>query len=272
MPPDYLQRLLTSGAHDTGLVSAPPIGCASRQPLGRARMRLPQHLSGALAVCSRQPRHGLRAGQDHALAPQRSRGGRRHLGAGERAGRGCSRHQGRARRGLAGAPAPTAPSRSRWASDRRGRCGRGRCAGRVCGAATFPGFFALEIFSGLLAPLAGACAGRAGARLRRRVPLAAAYTGLWLAAEAWLAAAAGWPFSWRSPLMWLLRELLLPVLWMQAWFGNSLELARQRHDRCARHGMDGAGFALLTPAPVRKVWKRALHCIHRIADARVPRP
>ncbi len=174
-------------------------------------------------------------------------------------------------RQVCGSAFPMAPSRSPWASDRRGRCGRGRCGGPVCGAATFPGYFALEIFSGLLAPLL-ALVLAAAVLDYDVVPLAAAYAGLWLAAEASLAAAAGWPFSWRAPLMCLLRELLLPMLWMQAWFGNSLELARQRHDRCARHGMDGAGFALLTPAPVRKVWKRALHCIHRIADARVPRP
>ena len=54
------------------------------------------------------------------------------------------------------------------------------------------------------------------------LPLAAAYAAAWLTAEAWLAAAAGWPLGWRSPVAWLLREALLPALWTQAWFGNSL--------------------------------------------------
>jgi hypothetical protein len=52
--------------------------------------------------------------------------------------------------------------------------------------------------------------------------VAAAYVGVWLAAEAWLAAAVGWHLSWRSPWLWMLRELLLPVLLTQAWLGKSL--------------------------------------------------
>ena len=50
-----------------------PVLAAHRLPpaglLGRARVRLPQHLPGALAICGRQPRPGLRAGQDDARAP-----------------------------------------------------------------------------------------------------------------------------------------------------------------------------------------------------------
>ena len=99
------------------------------------------------------------------------------------------------------------------------------------GAAGAVGAFAARHLPGLLR--AGDFFGPAGAAAWRwcsaasvldfdAVPLAAAYAGLWLAAEAWLATAAGWPFSWRSPLVCLLRELLLPALWMQAWFGNSL--------------------------------------------------
>jgi ceramide glucosyltransferase len=32
----------------------------------------------------------------------------------------------------------------------------------------------------------------------------------------------GWHLTWRSPLLWLLRELLLPVLIVQSWLGKSL--------------------------------------------------
>jgi ceramide glucosyltransferase len=45
---------------------------------------------------------------------------------------------------------------------------------------------------------------------------------VWLGAEAWLATAAGWHLRMRSPLLWLLREAALPVLWAQAWLGNGL--------------------------------------------------
>jgi ceramide glucosyltransferase len=32
-----------------------------------------------------------------------------------------------------------------------------------------------------------------------------------------LARAAGWHLRWRSPLAWLLRDLLLPALWIGGW-------------------------------------------------------
>ncbi|MBO0765922.1 MAG: ceramide glucosyltransferase, partial [Hyphomicrobiaceae bacterium] len=90
--------------------------------------------------------------------------------------------------------------------------------------ATFPGFFAMEILSGLAAPLA--CFLFAGWALDMVgtdvLAVTAAYVGVWLAAEAWLAAAVGWHLSWRSPWLWVLRELLLPVLLTQAWLGKSL--------------------------------------------------
>jgi ceramide glucosyltransferase len=86
---------------------------------------------------------------------------------------------------------------------------------------TFPGFFALELASGLMAPLASLVL---AAQLLEAdaMPLAGSYVAAWLAAEAWLAAAVDWPLSWRSPVMWLLREALLPLLWLQAWWGNTL--------------------------------------------------
>ena len=40
--------------------------------LGRARMRVSQYLSGAVAICCRCARFWLRPGQDHAVAPRRS--------------------------------------------------------------------------------------------------------------------------------------------------------------------------------------------------------
>jgi ceramide glucosyltransferase len=90
--------------------------------------------------------------------------------------------------------------------------------------ATFPGFFALESLSGLMAPLG--CFVFAGWALDMVwsdvLAVAAAYVAVWLAAEAWLAAAVGWHLTWRSPLLWLLRDLLLPVLLVQAWVGKSL--------------------------------------------------
>ena len=39
----------------------------------------------------------------------------------------------------------------------------------------------------------------------------------WYGAEALLARAFGWPLRVRSPLFWVARDLLLPVLWTRAW-------------------------------------------------------
>ena len=39
----------------------------------------------------------------------------------------------------------------------------------------------------------------------------------WYGAEALLARAFGWPLRLRSPLFWIARDLLLPVLWVRAW-------------------------------------------------------
>jgi len=43
----------------------------------------------------------------------------------------------------------------------------------------------------------------------------------WYGSEVLLARAAGWELSLRAPLVWILRDLLLPVLWVNAWTGSS---------------------------------------------------
>ena len=46
---------------------------------------------------------------------------------------------------------------------------------------------------------------------------------VWYGAEAYLAKVAGWPLGWRSPLAWIVRDLLLPWLWIQGWLGDQFE-------------------------------------------------
>jgi ceramide glucosyltransferase len=50
--------------------------------------------------------------------------------------------------------------------------------------------------------------------------IGATFLALWYAAEALLAYAAGWHLSHRSPVAWILRDLLLPPLWVASWAGN----------------------------------------------------
>jgi ceramide glucosyltransferase len=220
MPPDYLQRLLASWRHDTGLVSAPPIGCRPGSVwaelecayLNTYQARW-QYAADSLGMGFAQGKTMLwrrsdleAAGGIWALASEAAEDAAATKAV-RAAGLRVSLAAGAFLQPLGHRSAPQVWARqARWARLRR---------------VTFPAFFALEILSGLAAPLL--CLVFAAAMLGLDVALlAAAYAGLWLAAEAWLATAVGWHYSWRSPLTWLLRELLLPALWINAWFGSSL--------------------------------------------------
>jgi ceramide glucosyltransferase len=84
---------------------------------------------------------------------------------------------------------------------------------------TFMLYFLPELLAGGVLPLA-ACTIVAAAHYLPIAGTLAAYAALWYAAEAILAVAAGWHRSWRSPLAWLVRDLLIPVLWLASWMRN----------------------------------------------------
>jgi ceramide glucosyltransferase len=84
---------------------------------------------------------------------------------------------------------------------------------------TFVLFFLPELFSGCIPPLAAWTIVAATNDWPLSVALPA-FIALWYGAEASLAAVAGWQLSWRSPLAWLMRDALLPVLWCASWLGN----------------------------------------------------
>lgn len=246
MPCDYLQRLLSSWRGNTGLVSAPPIGerpesvwaeleCAylntyqarwqyAADSLGTGFAQGKSMLwrrgdleaAGGLLALAREP-----AEDAAATKAVRGLGLRVHLADGA-------------------FPQPLGPRTAAQVWGRQVRWARLR-------RATFPGFFALEIFSGLAAPLASFVLAGWVLEMQRidLVGFAGAYVAAWLAAEACLAAAVGWHLTWRSPLLWLLRELLLPVLIVQAWLGKSLnwrgnELTRARSEVELRTGVLGS--------------------------------
>ena len=84
---------------------------------------------------------------------------------------------------------------------------------------TFRIYFLPEIAAGALPPLTAYAilAAFSGWPLTDAL---IAFGAIWYGAEAVLTYAAGWHLSWRSPLVWLLRDLLLPVLWSASWLGN----------------------------------------------------
>ncbi len=87
---------------------------------------------------------------------------------------------------------------------------------------TFPAMFVPELLPGAFFPFvaAMACAVQAQLGAFAILALGAGLLGLWFAAEAALARVAGWHWSIRMPLACMLRDVLLPLLWIDAWLGS----------------------------------------------------
>jgi ceramide glucosyltransferase len=86
--------------------------------------------------------------------------------------------------------------------------------------ATFPLHFAPEFLTTSLVTIGSAAlaAPEFGLSVWASVALAAVF---WYAAEAFLTLMAGWPLSWQSLPAWIVRDLLLPLLWAQGWTGHN---------------------------------------------------
>ena len=220
MPSDYIDRLLTGWRSDTGLLCAPPIGC---MPSGfwaevecaflntyQARW---QYAADSVGLGFAQGKTMLWRRADLAKA-----GGIRALGAEiaeDAAATKVVRRAGRRVRLVDGAFGQPLGHRSprqvwlrqvRWAKLRR---------------TTFPAFFLPEVLSGGFAPLFAAAWAAQAADLPPLAALAA-LAAFWYTCDAYLAHAAGWPIRTWSPLAWITRDLMLPVLWAQAWVGNTV--------------------------------------------------
>ncbi|MFZ3228167.1 MAG: ceramide glucosyltransferase, partial [Xanthobacteraceae bacterium] len=103
--------------------------------------------------------------------------------------------------------------------------------------ASFLLYFLPEIFTGGIFPMIGVAflANAFGLPVTLCV---AGFTALWYGAEMALAAAAGWHVSPLSPLYGLVRDLLLPALFVSAlrgndfvWRGNEMQVERMQPRR-----------------------------------------
>jgi ceramide glucosyltransferase len=219
MPSDYIQRLVAAWRDDTGLVASPPIGC---RPDGfwaelecaflnthQARW---QYVADSIGLGFAQGKSMLYRKSDIEKA-----GGIRLLAA-EPAEDAATTKIVRAA-GLRvrlvdapfGQPLGRRGAREVWA--RQLRWARLRTA-------SFKQFYMLEILAGGAVPLA--LAGYVIAELGLPWISLLALVAIWYGGEAALCGAAGWQLSWRSPLAWLLRDLLLPVLWILGWLGTGV--------------------------------------------------
>jgi ceramide glucosyltransferase len=231
MPRDYIERLFASWRDDTGLVASPPVGC---QPDGvwaevecaflntyQARW---QYIVDTFGFGFAQGKTMLwrRADLDAA-------GGIEALGkeiAEDAAATKVVRSAGLKVRlvdrpfaqplGLRGAT-EVWNRQLRWARLRR---------------ASFLLYFLPEIFSGGILPMISV-AFLAGAFGLPMLLCVVTFAALWYGAEMALAAAAGWHISPLSPLYGMLRDLLLPVLFVSAlrgndfvWRGNEMQVER----------------------------------------------
>jgi len=236
MPRDYIQRLFANWRADTGLVASPPIGC---RPDGvwaevecaflntyQARW---QYIVDAFGCGFAQGKTMLwrRADLDAA-------GGIEALGrevAEDAAATKIVRNAGLKVRLVDRPLAQPLGRRSaaevwnrqlRWARLRR---------------ASFLIYFLPEIFSGGVLPMIGV-AYLASAFGTPPAPCVTAFAALWYGSEMALALAAGWHVTALYPLYGLLRDLLLPPLYIGAmrgndfvWRGNEMQVERMRIQR-----------------------------------------
>ena len=217
MPRDYIERLRAAWRPDTGVVSSPPAGCRPQgfwaelecAFLNTHQLRW-QYTASAIGFGFAQGKSMLyrrsqieRAGGIRLLAAEAAEDAAttklvRDLGLHVR---------------LVDAPFEQ-PLGHRsagevWARQRRWAQLR---------QASFRQYYALEILAGGLGPLAAAAYVVAALDL----PLGGvvALAAIWYGAEAALARAAGWHLSLKSPAAWMLRDALLPLLWIGGWLSR----------------------------------------------------
>ena len=218
MPQDYLQRLLAAWRSDTGLVCSTPIGSRPKGFWAEVECGFLNTLQARWQYAAEAI--GLGFAQGKTMLWRRdileTAGGIRALGAeiaeDAAATKLVRRHNRRVR--LVDSPfeQPLGYRRMQEVWSRQIRWARLR---RV----TFPLFFVPEILTGsLFSVLAGSYA--AWANGYNPLLAAALLTLIWFAAEAQLALGAGWRLSVVSPLAWLVRDLMLPMMFVTAWLAN----------------------------------------------------
>ena len=218
MPPDYLHRLLESWRPDTGLISSPAIGSAPGNVWAELECAFLNTYQARWQGFADSVGLGFAQGKTMLFrrAVLESAGGIRALGlesAEDAAFAKLVRKSGLRVR-VVNRPFPqplghrTAAEvwrrQLRWARLRRD---------------TFRAYFVPEVAAGGLPPLT-ACAIFAGSQDWPVAGALIAFAAIWYGAEAVLAYIAAWHLSWRSPLVWLARDALLPILWLASWLGD----------------------------------------------------
>ena len=221
LPLDYLQRLLAQFDPQTGLVCSPPIGCRPEGFFAEVECALLNTYQARWQYFADSIGFGFAQGKTlfWRKSDLESAGGIRALGAESAEDAACTkivRNLGLKVRLMQ--PPVRQPLGVRRAADvwkRQRRWARLR-------RASFPFWFSLEIFSGAAAPLAAAIAAATLAEVPVLTP-ALVYLAIWYGAEWLLSVKAGWPVSRWSVVTYMLRDAMLPALYVNAWLGRGFE-------------------------------------------------
>jgi len=215
MPPDYIQRLLERWDSDTGIVCSPPIGARPASFAAEVECGFLNSYQARWQYAADTLGYGFAQGKTMLWRRDvlEAGGGIEALG-GEIAEDAASTklvNRAGLRAHLVSHPFQQPLGRRVW-RDVWGRQVRWARLRR----ATFAPYFALEVVTTSLVTLiaAGFAAPSLGVEAPTAVLLAAL---LWYGAEAVLTRVAGWPLAWSSPPAWLVRDLLLPWLWIKGW-------------------------------------------------------
>ncbi len=220
MPKDYMQRLFSTWRSGTGLVCSPPAGCSPNGLWAEVECAFLNTYQARWQYTADSLGFGFAQGKTmlaRRLDLERA-GGLEALGreiAEDAAATKVIRDLGLRVRlvngGPFGQPLGMRTAQQVWA--RQVRWARLR-------RATFPSFFAPEILTSSLAPILAGVYGAETLGLDA-ASVVLGIAAIWFGCEAILAHAAGWPLTSWSPVAWIIRDAMLPVLWTHAWMGNT---------------------------------------------------
>jgi ceramide glucosyltransferase len=218
MPPDYIRRLLNAWKPDTGLVCSPPVGCQAVGFWAGLECAFLNTYQVRAQYCADMLGFGFAQGKTMLWrrADLEAAGGIEALGAEiaeDAAATKIVRAAGlrvRLTNPPFGQPLGRRGMREVWRRQTRWARLRRHC---------FPLYFAPEILGGAVFPLiaAGYAAGASGFSV---FAVVAALALFWYGAETTLVKAAKWQLPLLYPVQALLRDLLLPLLWIDAWIGT----------------------------------------------------
>lgn len=218
MPPDYVDQLAAAWHSDTGLVCSPPLGCLPHGFWAEIECAFLNTYQSRWQTAADSVGFGFAQGKSMLWRREllEQAGGIEALGAEiaeDAAATKIVRARGKRVR-LVDRPFEQ-PLGTRTASQVLARQLRWAKLRR----ATFVPYYLPELLTGSLPALAAA----AVSALAYDVFLAVAMPvvlAAWYLPEAVMNRRAGWHFTWKSPLAWVVRDALIPVVWMGGWIGN----------------------------------------------------